>query len=473
MVEFSIAWLPVYVIIVGIIINLVLDLWKREDARFWVASATALTIVATALSVIYVKDAASSALFNYGEFYVFFSLIGLLSSLIVVFVAWKDMSLELDIGVFFSLLLLANVGGMVIAAAQHMVALYVGYELVSLPSYAMAAFRKRDKSGAEAALKFFLLGALSSAILVYGLALYYGATGTFSMGATADPSSESLRLVAIILIASGSGFKIGLVPFHFWIGDVYSGAPSSVVTWLAASSKKMAFAFVMQLFFVGMKGWGTTWGGIFAVLAILSMLLGNIAAVIQTNVMRILAYSTIAQAGYIMIGFAVYGYAGNATAIAAMNGIGVQIIAHVLMKGAAIVSTFVIIDNLGSSELINFKGLFRKNKLVSWSMAIALASLMGIPPLMGFWGKAYLFLSSVSGGMTYLAYVGLVGSAISLYYYMKIINMMIQKPDDEVEIKVTTPIKITLVIMTSLTVLLPIFLERILVVIKAITEEIY
>lgn len=474
MVNLGIGWLPVFVLLGGIILILAADLKLREKAKDVTASLATLTLITTILSVIYVKGSNSSDLFFYGDFFVFFSLVGLFSSIIVVFVAWRDMDLELDIGVFFSLLLLANMGGIVIASARHMVVLYVGYELVSLPSYAMAAFKKRDKKAAEAALKFFLLGALSSAIIVYGLTMYYGATGSLFMGAESLSGSEGLKFAAIVLIASGSGFKIGLVPFHFWIADVYSGSPLSVVVWLAASSKKMAFAFVIQLFFVGMVHWRDTWSVIFIALSIFSMLLGNIAAVIQSSVMRILAYSTIAQAGYIVIGFAAFGVAKTeASAELAIWGIGVQVIAHILMKGTAIVATFVIIDNFGNSNLENFRGLFKKNKLVSVSLMLALFSLMGIPPLLGAFGKWYLFLAAVENDLTYLAIIALVGSAISIYYYVKIMMMMMSDPVDDNPIKVTTPIKVTLVLLSILTVVLPLFLERILNSLSAVASELF
>lgn len=473
MITFHDGYYPILALLAGVIVNLILDIWKREDARLWVASSTTLFLGLAIGSVLYVKDSGiKTEYFHYGDFFVFFSLVGMLSSMIVIFVAWRDMNLELDLGVFFSLLLLANIGGVVVASANHMVALYVGYELISLPSYSMAAFRKRDKKASEAALKFFLLGALSSAILVYGLAMYYGATSTFAMGAHALKGAEGLQMAAVVLITAGSGFKIGIVPFHFWIGDVYSGSPSSVVVWLAASSKKMAFAFVAQLFFVGMIQWRETWGPIFIVLSIVSILLGNIAATIQTNVMRILAYSTIAQAGYILIGYIAFAATSSHDIRAsALGGIGIQIIAHVLMKGAAIVATFVIIDNYGGSSLENFKGLFYKNKLVSSTLTVALFSLMGLPPFLGAFGKWFLFKAAVEADMIYLTIVGLVGSAISIFYYMKIVTVMAQKPTDDVNIKVTTPIKVTLVILTTLTTVMLFFVDDLLLVMSKITTD--
>ncbi len=439
---------------------LISDLVLREKARESIVAITTLFLVGTALWIIQM-DNKKLDYFEFGPFFKTFAVIGLLSSVIVVFTAWKDLSLELDLGVFFSLLLLANLGGLLVAASRSFIPLYVGYELVSIPSYAMVAFRKRDRNVAEAGMKIFLLGALSSAIIVYGLSMYYGATGTFLMGAKALEDSEGLQVAAITLIVAGSGFKIGLVPFHFWIADVYNGAPVSVVNFLSASSKKMAFAFVFQLFFVGMHGWAGTWGLLFAILATLSMLLGNIAAVIQTSVMRIIAYSTIAQAGYIVIGIAVYAVGLDEGNIgiqeAAMKGLIFHIIAYVLMKGAFIATVLLVIDSYGDDNIENFRGLLHKSPVTAGALSIALFSLMGIPPLGGFWGKFFLFLAAVDADMAWLAFVGIIGSAISIFYYANLIRIMVDKPTDNVEIKDFTPIKVMLVILSILTVTLGLF----------------
>lgn len=473
MIEYTNGWLPLIVIVAGIIVNLVLDLILREKAREWVTSVTIFFLVAAAFAVIYGKGSPSTDFFRYETFYSTFSLIGLLSSLLVVIVAWKEYRHELDLGVFYSLLLLANAGGIVVASSNNFISLYLGYELVSITTYAMVAFRKRTRSGAEASLKIFLLGALSSAIIVYGLSMYYGATGTFAMNAPALPASESLQFAAIALIAAGSGFKIGLVPFHFWIADVYSGASSSIVTFLAASSKKMAFAFVFQLFFVGMHSWASTWSLLFAGLAALSMLLGNIAAVMQNNVMRILAYSTIAQAGYIVIGVAAYGATTNSIVQrAAMAGILIHVIAHVLMKGAVLIATFVVIDNFGSSDIDKFKGLFRKHPVFAGTLAIGLFSLMGIPPTLGFTGKFFLFYSAVAADMIWLALIGVVGSAISIYYYGRIMRIMTEKPDENTgEVRVFLPILILLILLSIMTLILTVFTEQIIELAATIVSE--
>lgn len=466
---FTLAWSPVVALLVGVVLLLLTDALLRERARDLLVILSTLILVVSAVLVAYVSYdsadimVAGQTMFTFNSFYLAFSLIGLLSSIIIVFSAWKDMSIELDLGVFFSLLLLANAGGLLIASSRNFIPLYVGYELVSIPTYALIAFRKKDRGVAEAGLKVFLLGAISSAFIIYGLAYYYGATGTFFFGADLlSGGSNSFQLIAVGLIAAGSGFKIGLVPFHLWIPDAYSGAPLSVVNFLAASSKKMAFAFVFQLFFFGMGAavWSEYWGILFAVLATLSMVVGNIAAVIQDRLLRLLAYSTVAQAGYIAIGIAAFAYAGGDVSVqeAAFEGILFHIIAHVLMKGAAVAAVLLVIDSYdGNDHIDNFRGLLHKNPLVGGALAIAMFSLMGIPPLAGFFGKFLLFLAAVEAKITWLAIIGVIGSAISIYYYGRVIRTMAEKPEDDVVIRTHPGINFMLALLTILTFVLVFF----------------
>ncbi|MCH8908037.1 MAG: NADH-quinone oxidoreductase subunit N [Candidatus Heimdallarchaeota archaeon] len=437
---------------------LILDAVLRENGREIIVAITVIVLAGTTIFLFMRDDLGDQNMFKFGVFFRVFSAIALLSSIIVVFSAWKDMNLELDLGVFFSLLLLANIGGMLIASSRNMIPLYIGYELVSIPTYGMVAFRKRNRASAEASMKIFLLGALSSAIMIYGLSMYYGATGGFTMGLEALPDSKGLQILAVVLIAVGSGFKIGLIPFHLWIPDVYTGASISVVNFLSASSKKMAFAFVFQLFFVGMPFWANNWSILFAVLATLSMIIGNIAAVVQNRVMRIIAYSTIAQAGYIAIGIATYGVGLEKQNTSLMNtsmeGLLFHIIAHVLMKGAAIAAILLVIDSFGDDNIDNFRGLFHKDPIIAGSLAISFFSLMGIPPTMGFFGKFFLFLAAVEADMIWLAFIGVVGSAISIFYYARIIRIMADQPTDDTEMREFTPIKVLLVLLTIMTLIL-------------------
>jgi NADH-quinone oxidoreductase subunit N len=238
----------------------------------------------------------------------------------------------------------------------------------------------------------------------------------------------------------------------------------------------MAFAFVIQLFFVGMAGANFTeyWGVMFVVLATLSVVLGNAAAVIQTRMMRLLAYSTIAQAGYIVIGFAAYAAAEGADAglqLAAMKGIVLHIVAHVLMKGAAFAAVLLVIDSYGDDRIENFTGLFHKSPLVAATFSIALFSLMGIPPLGGFFGKFFLFLSAVDADLTWLAVVGIVGSAVSIYYYAKVIRTMTEQPVDDVKIKTHPGVIVMLVLLTILTIIFGLFTEQLVQSVETIVDS--
>lgn len=489
-----VAWLPFATLVFGILIVLLLDLIYRDQARNKVTNTTTLFLFLTSGIIIRWKSIASNLgvneaditttktdMFFYGNFFKFFALVGLLSSVIVVYSASKDLGLELDLGVFYSLLMLANLGGLLVASSRNLIPLYIGYELVSIPTYAMVAFRKRSKKSAEAAMKIFLLGAFSSAIIVYGLAMYYGATGTFNMNAPALPGSQRLQILAVTMIAAGSGFKIGLVPFHFWIPDVYSGASVSVVNFLSASSKKMAFAFVFQLFFFGMQFWYSDWGILFAILATGSILIGNIAALVQDRLLRIIAYSTIAQAGYITIGIASYAvglerqaaHPSDLTLLEnSMYGILFHIIAHVLMKGAAIAVILLVMDSYEHDDHIdNFKGLLHKDPVLGGCFTLALFSLMGIPPLAGFFGKFFLFSAAVQADLTWLAMIGVIGSAVSIFYYARVIRIMVDKPEDTVEIKQYGPVRYVIILLTVLTIIMGLFADQIYQMAQHIVQD--
>ncbi len=407
----------------------------EKKAKEYIVIISTLTLVASAaLTRLVAYQQPGGSLFLFEEFYLAFSLFGLISSIIVVIASWNDLEIELDLGVFYSLLLLANIGGLLIASSQNLIPLYLGYELAFYSYICYGCFQKENRNAAEAGMKVFLLGALSSALIIYGLALFYGATGSFEFGSGILTGANTLGIASIALIAAGCSFKIGLVPFHFWIPDVYVGAPTSVVTFLAASSKKMAFAFVFQIFFFAMPALNSTSVLIFSILAAASMIFGNIAAVIQDKVMRILAYSTVAQAGYIAVAIVAYGAGDFETKRTAITGILFHVSAHILMKGTALLVVLVIIKNFANDHINNFRGLYHTSPILSSTMAIALFSLMGIPPLAGFFGKYFLFLSAVQADYTWLAIIGIIGSAISIYYYGRILRIMADKPDEQSKI---------------------------------------
>ncbi len=297
---------------------------------------------------------------------------------------------------YYSLILLATAGMMVVASATDLFVLFVGIELTSLSSYALVAFRKKDVKGAEAATKYFIIGGLSSGFALFGISLIFGVTGTtdftlMNEWLIANPYPNDLVPVvwlAMIMIVVGFGFKIAMVPFHMWAPDVYEGAPTTITAMLAAGSKKMGFVALFKLFFIGLIAIKADWEFLIAIMAILTMTVGNLMALNQTNIKRMLAYSSIAQAGYILIAIPV------ATDYALAGGI-FQILTHAFMKGGA----FIVVATLATvavGESINsYKGLGKRSPFLALAMTIFLFSLAGIPPLAGFASKFFLFWAPI------------------------------------------------------------------------------
>jgi len=348
---------------------------------------------------------------------------------------------------YYALLLLATVGMMVVASSIDLVTLFVGFELASLSTYALAAFDKSRKN-LEAAMKYFIFGSVSSALMLFGFSLLYGMTGSTRL---ADIAAASLAnfgpatLVALIFVIAGFGFKMALVPFHMWAPDTYEGAPAVVSALLAAGSKKMGFAAAFRVLLVALIALRLEWYLAFAILAALTMTLGNLAACWQNNVRRILAYSSIAQAGYIAIGFVVVGAAYGAAPVTAFSGIVVPaaqlgiagalllILGHALMKTGAFIGTSQVASMVAAGsngdpdDISNYAGLARRAPITAFCMLIFMFALAGIPPTAGYIGKFVLFSSAIYSGLVWLAVLAILNSALSLVYYLRIISYMYLK----------------------------------------------
>ncbi|MEA3143449.1 MAG: dehydrogenase subunit [Thermoplasmata archaeon] len=341
---------------------------------------------------------------------------------------------EEDFGEFCSLLLFAVLGMMVVASAQELVTLLLGIEMTSLCSYMLAGFR-RDRVGAEASLKYFVIGAISSGLMLFAISLLYGMAGTTSIpglatAITAHGSFDALSLVPIALLVAGLGFKISAVPFHAWAPDVYSGSPAPVAGLLAAGSKAMGFAAVLNVFLVGLVGVKTNWQLGVALVAAASMFVGNLVALQQTNIRRMLAFSSIAQAGYLLIAVAV----GTSAQDGGVYAVGGSLF-HLMVNAAMKLGAFLVVGALlyaGIPDtLADWKGLGKRAPWLAFAMAMFLLSMAGLPPLGGFASKFVLFSSAVDAGATqglgwlaWLAVLGVVNSAISLYYYLRLIRAM-------------------------------------------------
>ena len=332
--------------------------------------------------------------------------------------------------VYFSLILLSTIGMVLIAYSTDLVMLFVAWELMSIPTYVLVGFMKKDPSSNEAALKYFLFGALSSAIIIYGISIAYGLAGSTNIGdviqtfATIDSEMLPLALLAIGMFVAGFGFKMGLVPFHMWLPDTYEGAPPTISALLAAGTKKAGFAAALRVIVMGSIALSLDWTFALGIIAVMTMTVGNIAAIMQKNLARVLAYSSIGHAGYILIGLAIAPY----TTIGIQGSL-FHILNHAVMKGAAFIAVAGIITTLASSHLDKIKGLGRSMPITSLGLVISLLALAGVPPLNGFWSKLILFGAALDAGAVapwapWLAIAGVLNSALSLAYYGWIIRKM-------------------------------------------------
>ncbi len=342
---------------------------------------------------------------------------------------------------FYSMMLLATVGMMVVAMSKDLLALFIGFELASIATYAMAGFDKHNPKSIEAALKYFLIGGLSSSLMVFGMSYIYGLTGSTNIdtiasvfGANPGLATTPAILLAMVMLIAGFGFKMAFVPFHMWAPDTYEGAPSIVSALLAAGSKKMGFAAAFRIFIVGLVAMKVDWYIAFMILAVLTMTVGNILAVVQTSVKRMLAYSSIAHAGYIAVVFVVVAYdpAPGVAVIHAMTGGLMHAFSHAIGKAAAFIAVaaiaYMILSKDGKvddpNHVSNYDGLAKRAPMTAFLFALLLCSLAGIPPLFGFTSKFVLFLSTVEAGLVGLAIICVLNSALSVYYYAKVVMRM-------------------------------------------------
>jgi NADH-quinone oxidoreductase subunit N len=368
---------------------------------------------------------------------VFFKVILIAASLLVLVGFRKPREMAgLGMGEFYALLLAVTISNLLLAASNDLAMLYLSLEMVSLTSYVMVAYLKGDRMSNEASLKYILFGAVSTGGMLYGLSLLYGLTGTTSVPAIRDFLTSSLtdqnRFAAYVItlfVFAGFGFKTAAVPFHFWCPDVYQGAPTPVTAFLSVAPKAAGFAIMLRFFASGMavRGAGPwdlagaiDWPAIVMVLSVLTMTLGNVAALTQTNMKRLLAYSSIAHAGYIMMGVVALSENGA-------RGMLVYLFAYLFMNLGAFLVVTLVHNQDGTFDLRDYPGLHRRAPLLTAAMAIFLLSLMGIPPLVGFMAKLYVFAAIVEKGPSYWWYavVGAVNAAVAAYYYARILKTMI------------------------------------------------
>ena len=361
-------------------------------------------------------------------------------------------------GEYYALMLLAVVGMMFTAAATDLFVLFLSFETSSLSTFALVAFRKKDKQATEAAAKFFIIGAVSSGIILFGISLIYGIAGSTSiktattdlfllkngLDVTAYPAIEPPLIIALVFLIAGFGFKVAVVPFHMWAPDVYQGSPTTISVLLTSASKNVGIVALFRVFLIGLLSVQVDWVATLAILAIVTQTVGNVLAIPQRSIKRMLAYSSIAQAGYILIALAVGAVAltaGNPTVPAATRDLAATVavyglvggMLHVFVYGAMKAGSFLVVAGTESQGIADdieaYKGLSRRMPFLAFSMLVFLLSLAGIPPMGGFFSKFVLFSSAVraaSFNEWYLALAvsGVLNSALSLYYYARVIWYM-------------------------------------------------
>jgi NADH-quinone oxidoreductase subunit N len=435
----------------GAVVMLYDSFFPRHRAVTGTLSLLGLGIAAVLLALMWTGSAAVPAtawggMIVHDNLRLGFSFVFLLVAALTVLAStiWVERE-DVPAGEYHALLLFATFGMLLMASGNDLVVLFLGLETLSIATYVMAGLRRSDLKSNESAMKYFILGSLASAFLLYGMALIYGATGTTNIteiaARVADPNFPALLLVGAAMLLVGFGFKVAAAPFHIWTPDVYEGAPSPVTGFMAAGPKAAAFASFIRVFVIGFpliagaeaSGYlHTSWVSALAVIAILTMTVGNVAAIMQNNVKRMLAYSSIAHAGYAMVGFV---GAGVATTGAAKEVAIAAVAFYMLTYAVTNLGAFAIVTLLGQrydrrTEFEDYAGIGFKSPVISFSLSLFMLSLLGMPLTAGFIGKVLVFRPALEAGntlLTIMVIAAVINTAISAYYYLRLIVVMFFK----------------------------------------------
>jgi NADH-quinone oxidoreductase subunit N len=451
---------PLITLIAWASVLLLVDLFIPKERKGWTAFLAfvglALTIGLTLLNVGQ-EGSGFNGMVVFDGFSTFVNVLLLASGMVGISLAYSYLQrMNIERGEYYTLMLFSIAGMMLMVQAADLIVVFIALELLSIPLYVLAAFAHPKLDSGEAGIKYFLLGAFSGGFVVYGIALVFGAAQTTAIAGvaaavTAGTANLPLLLAGAALILVGFSFKVAAVPFHMWTPDVYQGAPTPVTAFMAAGAKIAGFAALMRVFATAFPGLAVDLAPVLAVLAALTMIVGNVVAVAQTNIKRMLAYSSIAHAGYIMMAFVAFGNPDvSATAIA--SGI-FYLVAYAVTSFGSWGIVIALENEEGKGlEIEDYAGLGKSHPLMAAAMTIFMLSLTGIPPTLGLVGKFYLFSAVVDAGMYWLAIVGVLTSLISAYYYLRVVVVMYMH-DGEPKITSEAWLNISWVAMAALTVI--------------------
>lgn len=428
-------------------VAIIVDLFLRKKSH-WVAIVSLLGLAVSGLFLFQQMDVSESIFSNMlavDSFSFFFKLVILLCSLFIVLFSLSSAELNAGprrLGEYYALLLSLTLGMFLMSGATNLLMMYLSLELTSISSYILAGYTKDAPDSSEASLKYIIYGALSSGLMLYGISILYGLTGATDIYGIntalmeGDVNTAALLIAGVLTIA-GFGYKISSAPFHFWTPDVYEGAPITITAFLSVASKAAGFAMMIRFFKVSFLDptvsdlpsgyWasfqGFEWNVLLAIMSVATMTLGNLVAIWQTNLKRLLAYSSIAHAGYILMGVVVLSNEGISAVL-------VYFVAYLFMNLGAFYTVMIVANKTGSEDIEAYTGLGYRSPFVAGCFTIFLFSLTGIPPTVGFIGKLYLFAALINAEWIWLVVVGALNSVVSLYYYVRIVrNMYLRDPD--------------------------------------------
>jgi len=435
------------------IVVILLDLVVKS--KWWLAAVSIAGIVVSTGFAIAMWGGDSESIFfgmmAVDNFAIFFKLLFLVIAALVILASTDYVSkLKRFQGEYYALVLISALGMMLMAATTELISIYIALELTSISLYIL-----------EASLKYLLLGAVASAVLLFGMALIFGSTGQTQLGDIAaaiqvQTFAEVLAspglIAGIVLIIAGFGFKIAAVPFHMWVPDVYEGAPTPVTAYLSVGSKAAGFAILLRVFFsaFGLPEWlSLDWGLVFAILAAVGMTVGNIIALTQTNIKRMLGYSSIAQAGYLMVGLATVGFVSpvlsDSSVFAGQSGLLFFLASYALTNLGAFTAIIAISDKIDSDLIKDYAGMGKRAPLLALALSLCLISLIGMPPAAGFMAKFYIFSGAAQHGLLWLVIIAVINSVISAYYYLRVVKVMwLGKPASETKVPSSIALRVAL-----------------------------
>jgi NADH-quinone oxidoreductase subunit N len=415
---------------------ILLDLFTERKGVLAVLSIIGLAVSAGfAIALWGTSRAAFNDMLSVDNFALFFKLLflGIAALVILASVDYASKFSRFQ-GEYHALIVLSALGMMLMAASAELITIYIALELASISLYVLAGFLKDPKS-TESSIKYLLLGATSSAVLLYGMALVFGSTGTTqlaeisqavqNLGATGVSDNPALMLGVVLLVA-GFGFKIAAVPFQMWVPDVYEGAPTPITGYLSVASKAAGFAIILRVFFsaFGSPEWlSMNWGLVFATLAAIGMTVGNISALPQTNIKRMFGYSSIAQAGYLLVGLAAMGV-GAATSTLNQGTVMFFLLSYSMANLGAFIAIIAITNKINSDLIADFSGMSKRAPVLALGLTLCLISLIGMPPAAGFMAKFYIFSGAVQNDLLWLVIIAVINSVISAFYYLRVVKVM-------------------------------------------------